>query len=420
MKKKRTLAVLLSLVMVFAAFQTAVYAWSPEDMKNQPNAMAVVTVASEDCTVLPEVGDLSVTLSSAEAGIDITVPVQKIDDADGLVTMWLGVPEERISDAVMKKLDEIQGKIDLGAYADSPEKFLEEADGLLSGFTVRVNGLPEGHYVTGGSAVVITNEIYRQAVDMLRQILEEEVGQFDTFSGLIQQFLDDAGLTLDEIFDTSDMTAEDWEELAAAGITQETLDAIKDLILNIDAVIEYMCSEDFTGVLIAGAVLSCDCPEIMSYQIQHRYYEKVNGKTKLVSVVYEGEYSDLAETWFMSGAAGDVIRGADFRNDTYKGRTYTYMGSYDSTVIYDDFKWSQYEMDSFVLGGDDNIFGLVLRYVYDKEGAAASGGSEDGSDSGDGSVPATGDSKPIGMYILLLVTAVAATGAVAAYRRNRK
>ena len=42
------------------------------------------------------------------------------------------------------------------------------------------------------------------------------------------------------------------------------------------------------------------------------------------------------------------------------------MGSYDSYVLYDNYKWSDYELDSFTLG-DWQTDGLILRYVIDKE-----------------------------------------------------
>ena len=105
-------------------------------MKTGNNAMAVVMVANPDCEKLPEIGDLTVRISSAEAGIDISFPVQKMSGTDDYLCMWLGVPEERISDEMMKKLAEIQGKIDLQEIGDT----LEDVEKLLNRFQVEVQG----------------------------------------------------------------------------------------------------------------------------------------------------------------------------------------------------------------------------------------------------------------------------------------
>ena len=51
--------------------------------------------------------------------------------------------------------------------------------------------------------------------------------------------------------------------------------------------------------------------------------------------------------------------------------------------------------------------GLVLRYVYDKDGSAAAGSTAGTSGKGDGqSAPATGDEQPLGIYVLVLAAAL--------------
>lgn len=418
-KMKRVFAGLLALAMALSVTTASAFAGVMDQIKDSNNAMAVVMVENPDCEKLPEIGDLTVRISSAEAGIDIKVPVQKLSESEDFLCMWLGIPEERLSDEMMKKLAEIQGKIDLQEIGET----IEDVEMLLTKFQVEVQGLPEGHYVTQGGALVITNEIYRQAIDIIRQALKEEGVEFDSFSELIEKMLDDAGMTLDDIFDMSDLTDEEWAELAEMGVTKETLDQMKELIVNIDQVIDYLCSDEFTGVLIAGAYLTCSCPEMTEYQIQHRYYERVDGKLKLVGTVHEGVYDADLKAYYLTGKSGTVIRASDFKNTSYKGRTYSYMGSYDDFALYD--KWKGYEMKSFVLG-EDFTNGLVLRYVYDKGGSAApagnggNGGGQSDPAAGSETAPQTGDNAPMGMYILLLITAVAATGSVAAYKRVRK
>lgn len=427
---KKVLAGVLALALVFSVTTAPAFAGILDEMKTGNNAMAVVMVENPDCEKLPEIGDLTVRISSAEAGIDISVPVQKMSGTDDYLCMWLGVPEERISDEMMKKLAEIQGKIDLQEIGDT----LEDVEKLLNRFQVEVQGLPEGHYVSQGGALVITNEIYKQSIDIVRQALKEEGMEFNSFSELIEKMLADAGMTLDDLFDTSDMTEEDWADLADMGITKETMDQLKELVVNIDQVIDYLCSDEFTGVLIAGAYLTCDCPELSEFEIVHRYYEKVNGKMKLVGTVYEGEYDEVWGDYYIPAKSGDLVKASDYVNPVYKGKTYEYLGSYDSDVLLledwgESFKWSDYKMDSFVVDADDGMgtYGLVLRYVIDK---GTTGGNGNGGNGGNGSgqtdpasgetAPKTGDDAPIGMYIALLITAIGAVGAAAAYRKTEK
>ncbi len=417
-KMRRVFAGLLALAMVLSVTTASAFAGVMDQIKDSNNAMAVVMVENPDCEKLPEVGDLTVRISSAEAGVDIRVPVQKVSESEEFLCMWLGMPEEKLSDEMMKKLAEIQGKIDLQEIGDT----LEDVDKLLTHFQIEVLGLPEGHYVTEGGALVITSEIYRQAIDIIRQALKEEGVEFDSFSELIEKLLAEADLTLDDIFDMSDMTDEDWAELAEMGVTKEDIEMMKDLIVNIDQVIDYFCSDEFTGILIAGAYLTCDCPEIMEYQIQHRYYERTDGKLKLVGVVNEGEYDADLEEYYLTAVGGTVIKAADFKNTSYKGKTYSYMGSYDNFALYD--KWKGNELKSFTLG-EDFTSGLVLRYVYDKggsasEGTGGNGGQPDPAAGDNGAAPKTGDEAPISMYILLLATAAAAAGCTRAYRKARK
>lgn len=408
-KTKRMLAGLLVLAMVLSQATASAFAGVLDEIKNGENAMAVVMVENPDCEKLPEIGDLTVRISSAAAGIDISVPVQKVSEEEDYLCMWLGVPEEKIGDEMMKRLAEIQGEIDLQEIGET----LEDVDQLLSRFQVEVQGLPEGHYVSEGGALVITNEIYKQAIDIIRQALQEEGMEFGSFSQLIEQVLSELGMTLDDLFDLSDLTDEDWAELEKAGITKEYLELMKDLIVNIDQVIDYLCSDEFTGMLIAGINLTCSCPESEEYQIEHRYYERVDGKLKLVGTVHEGVYDEVFGDYWLTGKSGDVIKASDFMKPVYEGRTYTFMGSYDDFALFDG--WKGNELDSFVLG-QDMTTGLVLRYVIDLGGSAA-GGNEDGAGGSGEPAPKTGDDAPLGLSLLLLA---AAAGTALAVRKQKQ
>ena len=155
---------------------------------------------------------------------------------------------------------------------------------------------------------------------------------------------------------------------------------------------------------------------MMYYSVEHRYYERVNGKLKLIGTVEEGEEADA---YFLKGISGTIISAKDFKQPVYQGRTYKYLGSYDDAALYDDYKWQNYKLDSFELG-DEDYFGLVLRYVYDKDGSAAAGGAAGASGEGDEqSAPPTGDEAPLGIYVLVLAAACCATAVTATMRRKK-
>ena len=306
----------------------------------------------------------------------------------------------------MKELAEVQGKIDLGTYEKDPEKFLTDIDDILSKFNVEIIGLPENHYSVVSSSMILTNDIFQQIVDMFKELIKEEAGDFDSFADLIDQLLTESGLTMEQFL---------------AELDPEDAAAVKDLLENLDPLLDYITSADFSGLLIAGAELACECPSIDYFQIIHRYYERTDGgKLKLLATVYEGTYDDYFDGKCLQGYSGDIIKAKNFVNCKYDGQLFEFMGSYDSYVLFDDYKWSDYELDSFTLG-DWETDGLVLRYVIDSDKTAAAPGGIAGtgdSDKGD-PLPDTGDRSSLGMYIVLLFTALGASGAIAGYHRKK-
>lgn len=394
MKIKKILVCLFIVCMVVMSLTVSAFADIVDDLKKEPNAMALVTIDNEDCVEIPGLKDLSVRITAPDTNINITIPVEKVEEDGETLGLWLGYPKDRISDAIMNELAEVQGKIDFGTYEKDPEKFLTDIDNILSKFNVEIIGLPENHYSVVSSSIILTNDIFKQIVDMFKEMMKEEVGDFDSFSALIDRLLKEEGLTMDEFL--AEMDSED----AAA---------VKNLIENLDPLLAYITSADFSGILIAGAELACECPSIEYFQIIHKYYEKVDGKLKLLATVYDGTYDEFYDENYLQGYAGDIIRAQDFVNCKYKGQLFQYMGSYDSYALYDDYKWSKYKMESFTLG-DWETDGLVLRYVVDKETATPVDTTP---------APDTGDRASLGMYIVLLFTALGATGAVAGYHRKK-
>lgn len=385
--KRKICAILLSMTLMMTAFTQVGFADLVDDIKKGPNTIAMVTVENPDCVELVNVKDLEVRLSKPSAGINITIPVQNIEIEGEVMNVWLGTGKERITDAVMKQLADIQGKIDLGGYEETPEDIVEDIGDVLEGFDVDILGLPADHYTYGASAFVLTNDIFKQIVELFKEMIDEYYGEFTTFKELIESLMKDLDISMEDL-------------------DPETKAIFQEIIANIDPLLAYLTSEDFSGLLICGATLVCACPDIEEYQIQHRYYERIDGKLKLVGIVREGEYDEWYEDYYIKGTYGSKISAKDFLKTDYNGVSYEFIGSYDTDVIYDDWKWSKYKISTFTLGTDWTD-GLILRYVIDK-GTTISGEKS----------PDTGDHAPIGIYIALLVTAILAAGAIAAYNKK--
>lgn len=393
MMKKRIGTMLLALAVALTTLSVSAFAITADDLQNGPNSMAMITIENEDCLQIEKVQDLSVKIS--KEGTSIEIPVKNVELDGELVNMWLGYGTERISNEIMAELVALQGPINMLAYKENPEKLAEDIGDVLEDWEVEILGLPEGHYTYSGGAIVLTQEIFQQIVELVKEIFGEEFGEFTTFKELIEKILADAELSLEDL-------------------DPETRAELEDLINNIDPIIAYLTSAEFSGFLIYGAELACDCPFLYEYQIMHRYYQRVDGKLKLVGTVNEGEYDSEYEEYYLVGEEGDLIGAKDFLKRSYNGVSYEFVGSYDMDVLYKDQDESlkDYKLESFRLG-DDWTEGLVLRYVIDEEPLADVEQQGNGEKS-----PDTGDQSPITACIVLLVTAVLAAGAVAAYNKK--
>lgn len=378
--KRKICAIFLTAIMLMTVVTQAAFADITDDLKNGPNTIAMITVENADCVELENIKDLEVRLSKPSAGINITIPVQNVEMDGEVMNIWLGAGKERVTDAVMKQLADIQGDINLGGYSEEPEDLIEDLGYVLEGFDVEIVGLPEDHYTYSASAFVLTNEIFKEMVDMVKELIGSEYGEFTTFKELIEAFMKEMGMSLDDF-------------------EPDLRESIQKLIDSIDPAIAYLTSEEFSGLLIFGADLSCLCPEIWRYQIQQRYYEYIDGKLTLIGTVNLGEYDSFNQDKYLEGELGQLIRGKDFIDTEYKGRTYKYIGSYDYFSIYGG-AWKDDELESFRLGEDFSM-GLVLRYVIGEKPAPAKEKSPD-----------TGDESQLAMYIILLVGAVTAAGAM--------
>ena len=430
---KKSLLFLLSFVMVFLSFGSSIYAGIAEDFDKQPNAVVSVYLSNPDCEKIKEaemLNRLYVQIFSEQDNFSVTVPVEKVVEDGEFFGIWMNLPEMRLDKELMRQMSEIQDRIELGNYTENPEDFFTDMMEILSCFKVRVTGLPEGHFTEEGACFIMTSKLFRTIMEMVKDIFAEMIADVDSYAEMLDLILEDMGTDLEEVLNELDSLSD--EDLQDMEMTREDIEMIKSWLLNIDEVIAYLSGDEFTGLLSADIMLDCDCPYIESYQISHRYYEKRGGKLKLVGIVHEGEYNEDYEGYYLTGKSGDIIKASDFINTSYKGKDYRFIGSYDDMALYDDFKWSEYETDSFVLGGDDEnyVSSMVLRYVIDTDKPASGNTAAPGSDKpGSGSAhfspaenaesaPATGDDTPLALYLLLAAGAGCVLSVLLLYQKN--
>lgn len=432
---KKSLLFLLSFVMIFLSFGSSIYAGIAEDFDKQPNAAVSVYLSNPDCEKIKEAETLNrlhVQIFSEQDNFSVTVPVEKVVEDGEFFGLWMNLPEMRLDKELMRQMSEIQDRIELGNYTENPEDFFTDMMEILSCFKVRVTGLPEGHFTEEGACFIMTSKLFRTIIEMIKDIFSETIAEVNSYAEMLELMLESMGTDLEEVLKELDSLSD--EDLQYMEISREDIEMIKSWLLNIDEVVAYLSGDEFTGILSADIMLDCDCSYIDSYQISHRYYEKRGGKLKLAGVVYEGEYDEDYEDYYLTGKSGDIIRASDFINTSYKGKNYRFIGSYDDMVLYDDFKWSEYKTDSFILGGDDEnyVTGLVLRYVIDTDSdkpasdSTAPGGDTPGqkppASSSENAVnpPVTGDDTPLALYILLAAGAGCILGMFLLRRKKLK
>ncbi len=85
-----------------------------DDLKKEPNAMALVTIDNEDCTEIANLKDLSVRITAPGTNINIIIPAEEVKEDGETLGLWLVIPKDRISDAIMKELAEVQGEYRFG------------------------------------------------------------------------------------------------------------------------------------------------------------------------------------------------------------------------------------------------------------------------------------------------------------------
>lgn len=80
MKTKKILVRFFIVCMVVMSFTTTAFANIVDDLKKEPNAMALVTIDNEDCTEIANLKDLSVRITAPGTNINIIIPVEEVKE----------------------------------------------------------------------------------------------------------------------------------------------------------------------------------------------------------------------------------------------------------------------------------------------------------------------------------------------------
>ena len=460
--KRRIISVLTIVMLLCSSMAVTSFAETSDEkpLKDQiPEAVVLVQVNNAECKMVEKMTDLTVDIKLKDGRDVINVPVERVEAEDGeTLALWLGYSYSEIDAQIKADMAEFQKDYHLGSAEDFMTNILSIMLGLedmskdllaiFANYEIVINGIPEDadhKFTIETNTILITStivtELFGIATELVGQILElskEEVAQIKNFSDLVDvlnSYLAKEELLKDgqDIYDLLLETAETDE------ITKEEL---QNAVAEMDEVLAYMQSEDYTGTVFAGVYLECDCPFTVSFDIIHQYFKEVDGKMTLAGTVSYGNIDmseSLGSEWFdydfekysYEGLSGDVIKAADYIQPNFAGETYEYVGSYDDwTIIYPDSNWyftdeedfdtldglyacddwwTEYKFDEFVLADEDlnAPSGLVLRYELLEDDIAAD------------NIVETGDDSNMTPYYLIMGMAVAVMLAAFVFRRKQ-
>lgn len=444
MRMKKVLVSLMAALMVISSVQITVFAEETAAQKEETpkaNFAATIGLMNENCLEYEKLkqAELSVTMTkTADPAVTVTAPI--VYDAEvGIFSASTYIEDEAMA-VILEELSERQTKLleesmeelftDEAKDAVEASKMIrnklseaeEEVYNILAGYTVAVNGLPEGeHYQTDFSAMVENGDmvifVFELSKSLIESLLSEEGKalnlEADSYIGLMDEIAKMEGFASYEA------------ALLAEGYTEAEIAEEMELYIEMDTLLTQARNGEYPSSLSLLGVLTCECPTVELYEIYHEYYkEDANGKRTLVARVAEGEPDEYGE-YYLEGESGDYIRAEDFIQCEYEGVTYEYVNSYDSFVIYDEQpNWKQDIVTEFKLG-DMMYMGMVLRYVDKEEPPAEMEpvvdlDDTDVNDGADTEVsPATGDHTPIALYVAILITAIAAVIVLFAYKKKK-
>lgn len=483
MKMKKILVSLMAVLMMISSMQTIAFATEDSEPKEdvKPNFAADLGVVNADCKVLESMksSQLSITITkNDDPSVTITSPVfydeewgsfygERFFEEEAMGTILNDIYEnQKAIEAISEEEIELPDTVETVAEESSMVKAFNvklnelseepSESNIFDGYTVTLNGLPEEHYEAQFDGSVTNGETIKALFDMMKELFSEVLAseeynvvgedgkpvvfEAETYAELKDEILAATDKikeeeviaiyvlidlffgTTDEFIEDEEMV-EDEEDLVAYG---------QKLIALMDETLMQARNGEYPASLYVLANLTCECPVMEYYEIYHEYYkEDLEGNRTLVARVAEGDEEGLGFS-MLKGATGSYIRAEDYIQCEYEGRTYEYVNSYDSFTIYDEKpNWEKDIVTEFKLG-DMMYSGMVLRYVekevpsapepvLDIEDDADVEPSEPEADSDEDAEvsPPTGDHTMIGIYIALIVTALAAVIVLLAYYKKK-
>lgn len=463
--KRKILSVLMIVMLLCSNMTITTFAETTEDkpLKEQiPEAVVLVQVNNAECKMIEKMTDLTVDIKLKDGRDVINVPVERVEEeGEDLVALWLGYSFDEIDAQIKADMAEFQKNYHLG----NAEDFMMNALSLMLGiddmskdllsifenYEIVINGIPEDadhEFEIETNTMLITSTIVSELFDIaaelvgtLLELSKEEIAKINSFSDIIA-LLNDMLVEYEliekgqDIYDFVLDTAETNEITKAELVTA---------VAEMDAVLDYLRSEEYTGTVFAGVYMDCECPYTVSYRVYHQYFKEIDGRMVLAGTENFGpeklsEELEDDELYFMNawyeGMSGDLIKATDYIHTEFNGETYTYKGSYgEFSIIYPeeldplymttnhtfdsldelyacDEWWKEDKCDEFVLGTEEpmenSLFvptGLVLRYELLEESDIT---------------PETGDDSNMTPFYLIMMLAVAVMAMAVVTRRKQK
>ena len=456
--KRRFLSILIVIMMLCSGITVTAFADS-EKVTDMPEAVVLVQVSNAECKMVEKMTDLTVDIKLKDGRDVINVPVERVEaQGDDTIALWLGYSMDKIDAQIKADMAEFQKDYHLGSY----EEFMDNIFSLLfdagdaykdlmaifDNYEIVINGIPEDtdhEFKIETSTMLITStivsELFDIAVGLLGELFElskDETANINNFSDIItllNDFLIEEEM-LEEGQDIFDLLMESMED---SDISKEELVAA---VTEMDEMLDYLRSEEYTGTVFAGVYMDCECPYTVEYTIYHQYFKEVDGKMVLTGTVnngplnYEDKYKEMFgedftsffdyefEKYYYECLSNQIIYAADYVQPEFNGETYNYVGSYgSSTLVWPDMSffwtdendyitldelyaadewWTEYKYNKIDFSDEDYPSGLVLRYEILED-----------------STPDTGDTSNMTPFYIIMMLALAVMAAAVATRRRQ-
>ncbi len=370
--KRRIVSILMTVMLIFGSMVVPAFADTTEgtSLKDQvPEAVVLVQVNNAECKMIEKMTDLTVVISLKDGRKVAEVPVEKVQAEDGdTVALWLGYSFDEIDAQIKADLAEFQKDFHLGSWEEllggllteegSISNMEKEFKKICDNYVIDITGVPEDtdhKFTIETDTLLITSTLVKETLQLGKELIGEllglskkELDSIDSVQDMISVVED--LLVKEEVLKPGQTIFDLLVELTDGEFTQEDIAEIQALIVEVDELLAYLKSEEYTGTVFAGVYMECDCPVTVTYDIYHQYFKEIDGKMILAGTKSYGSEDGMAnfpgmepedifdyeyERYGYKGISGDVIKASDYIQTEFNGETYEYVGSYDDyTLLY--------------------------------------------------------------------------------------